>query len=256
MKDYFYINTSVGSLRVYFSDNFENRPVIVFLHDSLGCIELWRDFPERLGNAAQCNVLIYDRQGYGKSCDFSVAKRDTDYMGTEAEILNELLNALEIDKLILFGHSDGGTISLIYGAKYPEKASGIITIGAHIFVEEITLSGINKVLEIYKTTDLKSRLEKYHFDKTETMFYAWVDTWLSDEFRNWSIEKLLPLIKCPVLVIQGEDDEFGSQKQVDGIIENVNGISRQVIISETGHNPHQEKPDKVLPLITEFIEMV
>jgi pimeloyl-ACP methyl ester carboxylesterase len=88
------------------------------------------------------------------------------------------------------------------------------------------------------------------------MFYAWVDTWLSDEFRNWSIEKLLPLIKCPVLVIQGEDDEFGSQKQVDGIIENVNGISRQVIISETGHNPHQEKPDLVLPLITEFIEMV
>jgi pimeloyl-ACP methyl ester carboxylesterase len=177
-------------------------------------------------------------------------------MEIEAEILNELLNALKIEKFILFGHSDGGTISLIYGAKYPEKASGIITIGAHIFVEEITLSGIKKVLELYKTTDLKSRLEKYHSVKTETMFYAWVDTWLSDEFRNWSIEKLLPLIKCPVLVIQGEDDEFGSQKQVDGIIENVNGISRQVIISETGHNPHQEKPDLVLPLITEFIEMV
>jgi pimeloyl-ACP methyl ester carboxylesterase len=256
MKDYFYINTSVGSLRLYFSFKFENRPVIVFLHDSLGCIELWRDLPERLGNAALCNVLIYDRQGYGKSCDFSVTKRNTDYMEIEAEILNELLNALKIDMFILFGHSDGGTISLIYGAKYPEKVSGIITVGAHIFVEEITLSGIKKVLEIYKTTDLKSRLEKYHSDKTETMFYAWVDTWLSEEFRNWSIEKSIPLIKCPVLVIQGDDDEFGSQKQVAGIINNINGISKQIIIPESGHNPHQEKPDLVLPLITEFIEMV
>ncbi|MTI29642.1 alpha/beta fold hydrolase [Xanthovirga aplysinae] len=240
-------------LRVFRQGNYSGRPTLVFLHDSLGCIKLWRDFPVKLGEAAKCNVLIYDRQGYGKSEPFTSIRRKNDYMEIESGILNSLLEQCEITNAILFGHSDGGTIALLAASKYPEKISGIITEGAHIFVEEITVAGIRQAIENYKTTNLKDRLRKYHGEKTEAVFWAWAGTWLTEEYRNWNIEHFLPKIQCPVLIIQGENDEYGSLKQVDRIIKQVSGYSTKLIIPNIGHTPHKEASELTLIKSAEFV---
>ncbi|WP_091463769.1 alpha/beta fold hydrolase [Flavobacterium urocaniciphilum] len=233
--------------------NYSNKPTIIFLHDSLGCIELWRDFPQQLSDFAQCNVLVYDRQGYGKSSPFSYSKRDNYYVELEADILNELLNYWQIEKAILFGHSDGGSIALITAAKYPTKILGIITEGAHVFVEDITLKGINEAKVQFETTDLKTKLEKYHGEKTEAMFWAWASTWTTDEFKSWNIENFLPMIECNSLIIQGEEDEFGSLMQVESIVKNSRGNSEKLIIPNIKHNPHKETPELILEKSSEFI---
>lgn len=253
------IQTSVGTIRVFQTFNYKNRPIIVFLHDSLGCIKLWKDFPKKLGSLTHCNIMLYDRQGYGMSCPFSNVNRDNNYMETEADILDEIIDLCIPDyrdqnsKTILFGHSDGGSIALIYGAKYQEKLQGIITEGAHIFVEDETISGIKAAKELYKTTDLRAKLEKYHSIKTDEMFRAWTETWLSPEFREWNIEKFLPRINCPVLAIQGENDEFGTIRQVDGIRTKVSGSSYGLIIPGAKHTPHIEFEELMLEKCKEFI---
>lgn len=234
-------------------DNSSNKPTIIFLHDSLGCIELWHDFPKKIGELTKSNVLIYDRQGYGKSCEFSNSKRDINYLEKEADILNELLDYWKIDNAILFGHSDGGSIALITAAKYPTKIKGIITEGAHVINENITIKGIQKAIQLYHSTNLKSKLEKYHGKKTEKMFWAWTKTWTSDEFKTWNIENFLPLIKCHSLIIQGEDDEYGTLNQVEKIITQTNGQSLQLIIPRTKHTPHKENPELILKKVSKYI---
>ncbi|NJB69620.1 pimeloyl-ACP methyl ester carboxylesterase [Saonia flava] len=235
------------------TDRFPGRPTIIFLHDSLGCIELWRGFPEKIGELTKCNILVYDRQGYGKSCAFSYSKRDYYYMEQEADLLNELLDFWQLDKAILFGHSDGGSIALITAGKYPNKIRGVITEGAHIFVEDITINGIEEAIKLYKTTNLKTKLEKYHGSKTDEMFWAWASTWTTDEFRNWNIEGFLPKITCPSLIIQGEEDEYGTLKQVENIITQTNGQSTQLVIPNVKHTPHKEVPELILQKASEFI---
>ena len=231
----------------------DNRPTIIFLHDSLGCIELWRDFPSELGKATNCNVLVYDRQGYGKSSPFSVAGRDNFYMEKEADVLSKLVIQLGIEDAILFGHSDGGSIALIAAGKHPKNIRAVITEGAHIFVEDITLRGIRAGAEAYHTTNLKERLKKYHGDKTEAMFWAWAKTWLTDKFRTWNIESFLPQIQCPVLVIQGDNDEYGTEAQVDGIVNQTVGEAVKLMIPEIGHTPHKEARETVLKESAVFI---
>jgi pimeloyl-ACP methyl ester carboxylesterase len=233
-----------------------DQPTIVFLHDSLGSITLWRDFPQKLGELTNCNVLVYDRQGYGESSPFSSVKRNNDYMEIEADVLHELITNLNLEQVILFGHSDGGTISLIAAAKYPDRIIGIITEGAHIFVEDITLKGIRDAVETYRNTNLKEKLQKYHGEKTDAVFKAWTETWLSQEYRTWNIEHFLPEIKCPVLVIQGENDEYGSLKQVDGIISQVKGEAKKLIIPGIGHSPHKETSEIVLKHSAAFIHKI
>lgn len=234
----------------------EDRPSFVFLHDSLGCIELWRDFPELVSEATACNLLVYDRQGYGKSSPFGSSDRGNNYLEVEADVLNLLLEKLGIHHVILFGHSDGGSIALIAAAKYPEKIKGVITEGAHIFVEDITLQGIKNAVEAYRTTNLKEKLTKYHGDKTDAVFWAWAKTWLTDEFKTWNIEHFLPNIKCPVLVIQGEKDEYGSLAQVNGIVKQVSGKAERLIIPSIGHTPHKEAEEVVLEKTTQFINQI
>lgn len=234
----------------------EDKPTLVFLHDSLGCIELWRDFPQLLSEATHCNLLVYDRQGYGKSSPFGGTERGNNYLEVEADVLNLLLEELGIHHAILFGHSDGGSIALITAAKYPEKIKGIITEGAHIFVEEITLQGIGEAVKAYHTTNLSEKLAKYHGDKTEAVFWAWAKTWLTDEFAEWSIEHFLPQIQCPVLVIQGEKDEFGSLAQINGIVEQVSGKAERLIMPSIGHTPHKEAKEVVLKKTAQFIHQI
>lgn len=242
---------------VYFRiDSFSNRPTIVFLHDSLGCIELWRDFPKKLGELAKCNVIVYDRQGYGRSCEFASSKRDKYYLEQEADILNALLDIWKINDAVLFGHSDGGTIALIMAAKYPSKIGGIITEGAHVFVEDITIRGINEAVRLYNHSNLKTKLEKYHGPKTEKLFWAWADTWQSEEFKNWNIESFLSSIHCDSLIIQGEKDEYGTLIQVERIYNQTSGKSEKLIVPDCGHTPHKEYPEQVLTVGTEFIEKI
>ncbi len=234
--------------------NGPGRPTIVFLHDSLGCIQLWRSFPRELGQLTHCNVLAYDRQGYGASAAFTTTQRRNDYLETEADTLVKLLDASGIDKAILFGHSDGGSIALIAAAKFPERCAAVITEGAHIFVEEITLAGIRNTVNAWQTASPKLVLQKYHGNRTEAVFHAWTDTWLSPESRSWNIENFLPLVKCPVLVIQGEKDESGSMAQVDGIQNQVAGKVEKWIVPGVGHTPHKDSKEKVLERSAVFIK--
>ena len=247
------INTSAGDIAYKLINTYPGRPYIIFLHDSLGCITLWRDFPEKLSELTMCNILVYDRQGYGASAPFSMDERNNDYMEIEAVRLNELMELLHIDEAILFGHSDGGSIALIAAAKFNNKILGIITEGAHIFVEDITLEGIREAKALYGKTDLKARLQKYHGSKTDAMFNAWAETWLKPGFRSWNIENFLPHITCPALVIQGDKDEYGSLDQVTGITEGMGGVGESLIIDGVGHTPHKEATDEVLSHSAQFI---
>ena len=175
-------------------------------------------------------------------------------MEVEADLLHGLLDFWNIDDAILFGHSDGGSIALIMAGKYPDKIRAIITEGAHIFVEEITISGIEAAIGLYQRTNLKKKLEKYHGDKTEAMFWAWAATWTTEPFRKWNIEGFLPKILCSSLIIQGEADEYGSLKQVERITTQTNGPSSKLIIPKVKHSPHKEVPEKILTHVGAFIE--
>ena len=239
-----------------YTNLFKNRPVLVFLHDSLGCTQLWRDFPEQLATAVQCNVLVYDRLGYGKSYPMLTHERENNYMELEADVLNDLLDILGIDEAILFGHSDGGTIALITAARYPEKVKAVICEAGHIFVENVTVKGVKEALTAYQTTNLAERLAKYHGDKVEMIVKAWTEIWLSKQFRNWNIESLLKKIKAPLLFIQGEKDEYGTLDQVEKTVSQVSGSAERFIIPEAGHTPHKEMPDMVLQKCAGFINRV
>lgn len=190
------IKLSIGQLAVSLFNNYPNRPTIIFLHDSLGCTQLWRDFPQKLAELTQCNFLVYDRLGYGESDNMPTHKRNHLYLENEADVLYELITTLKLDNVILFGHSDGASISLIMAGKYPNKIKAVISEAAHIFVEEETLQGVRDAVKAYQTTNLRERLIKYHGEeKVDTLFKAWTETWLMPEYKTWSIEKFLPLIK-------------------------------------------------------------
>lgn len=232
----------------------KSRPTIVFLHDSLGSVQLWRDFPQKLAEATHCNVLLYDRLGYGKSEPMTTHKRPTNYMELEAVILIDLLTKLKIENIILFGHSDGGTIALLTASKYPEKIKAVIAEAAHIFVEEVTLQGINEAIEAYKNTNLPERLQKYHGDKVDTIFKAWTETWTRNDYLDWNIEYCLPNIVCPLLFIQGEADEYGTLNQVEKTISQVSGQAEKFILPNIGHTPHKEATKLTLEKTKEYID--
>ncbi len=236
--------------------NYKNRPTLVFLHDSLGSVQLWRDFPQKLAVNTQCNVLLYDRLGHGKSKPMPTYKRPTNYLELEADVLNDLLTTLQIDDAILFGHSDGGTIALLTASKYSKKIKAVITEAAHIFVENITLNGIYEAIESYKDTNLPERLAKYHLGKVDTLFKAWTETWTRSDYRDWNIESFLSNIVCPLLFIQGEADEYGTLEQVEKTISQVNGKSEKFIIPSIGHTPHKETPEIVLEKTTKYIQKI
>lgn len=232
---------------------FSNRPTLVFLHDSLGCVQLWRDFPQKLAEATHCNVLVYDRLGYGRSDPMPSAERPLDYLEQEAAQLQQLLEHLKIEGAILFGHSDGGSIALIAASRYPQRIRAVICEAAHIFVEEITLQGIYTAMEAYTHTSLPQRLQHYHGDKVESLFRAWTETWTRPEYRAWSIEHLLAGVTCPLLFIQGAADEYGSLEQVEKTLRLVSGRAEKYILPQLGHTPHKESPQLVLEKAAEFI---
>jgi pimeloyl-ACP methyl ester carboxylesterase len=256
-KQDFYITAAGHRLRVRKlsrteRDSQDGRPTLVFLHEGLGSIEMWHDFPLAIMETTGCDALIYDRWGHGKS-DPLDEKRTLRYVHDEAlASLPQVLAELKVDDAILIGHSDGGSIALIFAAEFPTLVRGLISEAAHVFVEEITLDGIREAVEIYQTTDLKEKLARYHGDNTEKIFRAWYDIWLTPEFRQWNIEDCLAKINCPLLVIQGEDDQYATEAQVEAITRQVAG-SRSILIPNCAHTPHKEARDRVIKEMTEFI---
>lgn len=248
------ININGKRLYVKLEIIYPNRPTIIFLHDSLGCVKLWRDLPGQLAKATQCNVLMYDRLGYGNSDPMPTYDRPVNYLELEADLLNELLQQLNIDQAILFGHSDGGSIALLTASKYPDNIKAVICEAAHIYVEDVTLQGIYSAIEAYKNTDLPQRLQKYHGDKVDYLFKAWTETWTRSDFKNWNIEHFLQGISCPLLFIQGECDEYSTLEQIEKTIAQVKGRAEKYIIPDIGHTPHKEVPDLVLNATKNFIE--
>ena len=227
-------------------------PVIVLLHEGLGSVAMWKDFPDRLAEATKLRVLAYSRQGYGQS-DPITGPRHPDYMHVEAEIvLPALLDSAGIERLILFGHSDGASIALIYAAAHPVTA--LVLEAPHVFVEPLTVDSIEKAKIIYETTDLAAKLGRYHQDP-DHVFWGWNNIWLDARFLAWNIEDLLAGIGCPILLLQGADDEYGTRGQLDAIAaETAN--TNIVLLPGCGHSPHRDQRDPVLKEATAFIKSV
>lgn len=228
-------------------------PTLVFLHEGLGCIALWKDFPSRLCARLGLPGLVYDRWGYGQSAPLD-RPRTTNYLHDEARLfLPAVLEQAGVTRSVLVGHSDGGSIALLYAAAFPSAPAAIVTEAAHVFVEEITLAGIQAAGVAYATTDLPRRLARYHGTKTESIFKAWHDGWRSPEFRAWNIEAELPRILCPTLVLQGVNDEYGTTAQVEAIVRGVSGPARSALLPDCGHTPHHEAGQQTIELIAEFV---
>jgi pimeloyl-ACP methyl ester carboxylesterase len=235
-------------------DGDENKPCLVFLHEGLGCTAMWKDFPDRLCRLTNCPGLVYDRSGYGKSSPLQHT-RTIHYLHDYAlrelpEILDKTVPARPF---VLIGHSDGGSISLIYGAERPLFLKAIITEAAHVFVEPETLKGIKAAKKTYEKGHFRG-LAKYHGDKTDILFKAWADTWCSQWFYFWNIEYVLPSIACPLLVLQGSQDQYGTARQLESIVAKSSGQAEPVFIENCGHSPHQEQPEKVLHLLADYLD--
>jgi pimeloyl-ACP methyl ester carboxylesterase len=226
---------------------------LVFLHDSLGCITTWREFPKELSASLGLDSVVYDRQGYGRSQAMGPEPRGLDYMHREADVLTALLEQLGIEQAILFGHSDGGTIALLAAARHPQRIAAVITEGAHVFVEEVTLQGIELARQLYATTDLPARLQRHHGERTEALVQAWIATWSAPFFRGWDITEDIAPVRCPALVLQGVDDEYGTVAQVQAIAASVSGPVQVHMIPGAAHSPHKEAPEVVLDLVVRFV---
>lgn len=231
----------------------QSKPLLVFLHEGLGSIAMWKDFPLLVADHLELDVLIYDRNGYGAS-DPLKEQRGADYLHKAAyEELPEVLNVLAPDrKVILWGHSDGGTIALL-NAAINKNCLAVVTEAAHVFVEKETLEGITPAIQAFEAGKLKG-LEKFHGEKTSTIFYAWAHTWLAPFFKNWNICEEIKNVKIPVLSIQGADDQYGTHRQLELIQESVAGHCEIIEIENCGHTPHKDQRDKVFELGANFLK--
>jgi pimeloyl-ACP methyl ester carboxylesterase len=227
-----------------------NQPTIVFLHEALGSVTQWRDFPNKLMDLTGFNAFAYDRLGHGMS-GVQTKKRDLNYLHHEAwDILPSVLAANNIENPILFGHSDGGTIALLYASKFTTKV--IIAEAAHVINEAITVGSIH---EIDKRKDyFIEKLQRHHGDKAADLWSAWTESWTAEMFKNWNIEAVLPNIACPALIIQGENDEYGTEEQVKRIAHGIGKTAQTWMIPECGHAPHRDYEAAVLNRTFNFLK--
>ena len=229
-------------------------PPLIFLHEGLGSVAMWRDFPLKVAAACGAETIVYSRRGYGRSSKLP-AKRGVDYMHREArETLPALIQALGLNRPLLVGHSDGASIALIHAASGNEVA-GLVVMAPHIFVEDLTIVSIEAARDTYRASDLGQRLGRYHDDADHT-FWGWNDIWLDPDFRAWNIEALLPAIRAPILAIQGEDDEYGTPAQVTGIRDRVRVPCTVALLPACKHSPHRDRPERSLELIRGFVQEV
>ncbi len=226
-------------------------PVIVFLHEGLGSVSLWRDFPQQVADATGCEAVVYSRHGYGRSAALD-APRTPGYMHDEALLaLPEFLDGLGIECPLLCGHSDGGSIALIHAGGSGRPVAGVIAMAPHVMVENVTLTGIAAAGETWRDTDLAARLARHHADAAR-VFREWHDTWLSPAFRDWNIEEFVPPITAPILAIQGEDDEYATMEQIDRIARLGQNVAC-LKLADCGHSPQRDQPAAVIAAFAAFV---
>lgn len=226
---------------------------LVFLHEGLGSLALWRGFPAAVHTATGRRTVVYSRHGYGHSAVVS-DPREVDYMHREAlDVLPELLGHLDIPAPVLVGHSDGASIALINAGAPEAIVSGLVLFAPHVIVEDRSVAGIEAARDAYRSTDLGSRLGRYHTDPDAT-FWGWNRIWLDPAFRSWDITDVLPRVGCPVLAVQGLDDEYGTLRQLDLIETGVPGRVERVELADCRHAPHLDQPESTLAATTAFLE--
>jgi pimeloyl-ACP methyl ester carboxylesterase len=231
-----------------------DRPSLVFLHEGLGSVAMWRDFPRRVAHATNCNALVYSRYGYGNS-DPLREPRPVSYMHDEAlAALPALLDEFAVDRPILVGHSDGGSIALIHAGEARRRVGGLVLMSPHVFVEDISIASIAAAKVAYETSDLRAKLARYHAD-VDSAFWGWNRIWLDPDFRRWNIEDCLPRVSCPVIAMQGEDDEYGTMEQLARIGRQV-ADAELLTLKDCRHSPHRDQPEAVIEAITGFVDRI
>jgi len=233
-------------------------PLLVFLHEGLGSVSLWRDFPAALCEALQCRGLVYSRPGYGQSTPRAPGETwAPDFMHRQAlQLLPALLQALgvdtEVDPPWLLGHSDGGSIALLYAAHFPDRLAGAVVLAPHILVEDLSVTSIAQARTDYLRGDLRARLARHHAD-VDSAFYGWNDIWLLPEFRAWNIASELASIRCPLLAVQGVDDAYGTLEQIRGIAR-VAPQCQVLELADCGHSPHRDQKERLLQAVQDFFQ--
>ena len=229
-------------------------PLLVFLHEGLGSLAMWKDFPQQLCDAARCRGLVYSRPGYGRSTPRAAEEAwGLDFMHRQAfEVLPALLEAVGVqDRYWLLGHSDGGSIALLHAARYTLQVAGAIVVAPHILVEDLSVTSIAKARDAYEQTDLRQRLARYH-DDPDSAFFGWNRIWLHPPFRQWTIEAEITTIRAPLLAVQGLDDEYGTLEQIQGIARRV-PQTRLLELAQCGHSPHRDQGETVIAAVRDFV---
>ncbi len=226
---------------------------IILLHDSLGCVELWRDFPTALCQATGREVIAYDRLGFGRS-DARTELPTLDFVAEEShDFFPQVCAQLEVGNFVLLGHSVGGGMAIQCAAEWPGRCEALVTLAAQVFPEDRTLAGIEAAREHFRAPEQIERLAKYHKDKARWALEAWTENWLHPGFAAWTLVNVLTHVRSPVLAIHGENDEYGSTQHPELIGKHSNGLARVEILKDTGHVPHREQPLRVLELVSELL---
>jgi len=227
---------------------------LVLLHEGLGCVALWKEFPRQLAELTGCRVLSYSRTGYGGS-DPCPLPRPLSFMHQEGlSVLPKVLAAAGIEQAVLVGHSDGASIALIHaGGLADRRIQALVLMAPHVFVEELTVTSIRQARDAYASSDLRQKLQRYHGANVDCAFLGWSGAWLDPGFLPWNLEEYLPTIRVPLLLIQGEEDNYGTLRQLDAIETQVSGKAERVILPACGHSPFRDQPEKTLQAILAFL---
>lgn len=232
-------------------------PTLIFLHEGLGCAAMWKDFPDRVAQATGWSVLVYSRAGYGGSDPVDVPRPLTYMHGEGLDVLPRLLDVAGINQAILVGHSDGASISLINagGERDPRILAGIL-LAPHVFNEQISVDSIRQAREAFENGQLRDGLARYHGDNVDVAFWGWNRAWLDPDFWHWNLEEYLPHIEIPLLLIQGEDDEYGTRAQIEAIDRQTPGLVETLMLPDCGHSPHRDQPQATIRAIRDFVPVL
>lgn len=253
-----HIDTGAGRVFVRSWETEPGRPEapspIVLFHDSLGCVELWRDFPQRLSDATRRRVIAYDRPGFGRS-DPHPGTLGPSFVAQEAtDTFAALRERLQLDRFVAFGHSVGGGMAVACAAAHPVHCEALITESAQAFVEDRTVRGIVAAKQDFERPGQLDRLRRYHGDKAEWVLHAWTDTWLAPDFADWTLDGELRRARCPLLAVHGDRDEFGSVRHPERIVAMSGGLADRVILDGCGHVPHREQAERVLATVVPWLD--
>lgn len=254
MTDYLEVDGVSLEYRLIESAN-GDLPALVLLHEGLGCVDMWRDFPDRLSEITSYPVFVYSRQGYGRS-DPKPSPWSVQYMHEEGlNILPRVLATAGLSNVILIGHSDGASIALIYsGGVRNHRAHALILMAPHVFNEPVCVASIEQARTAYLEADLRLRLQRYHGENVDHAFWGWNGAWLDLDFLNWDIERYLPSVSIPVLLMQGEQDQYGTLKQIEAISTQAASPVQTMLLPDCRHSPHLDQPQLVLDNIKGFLK--